>query len=555
MTQPIINIYRTTEEAFYFDNSQMNRFYSFNGVQLLPFNTRKYIQVTNTPDGIDLEDWTVFAVDMCSGVKTDITESFMVESLTNSEDGAPQLFWSLENVQHDFGMNLIYLEVGQSLGETFYSTPFLLTNEESEKTTQFHYKSKRNDNYQSVGFQVWFRQNTKQTELTTYYEASTKRTVTQAVKTNKIAKYVSEIMDIDQIISLTDVLENPYLYVDGTRASLFEAVEVPEVTSQENFSSVKFNVSLFEGDLIDLDALIYVPPFVNKPVAINDVFTVDNTGNSTLLVLSNDNLGVPPTNIIYLIQSNITTGTLSIASGGQSITFTPNGNLAENQQFTYRIEDSNRNSSQAYGFLTVQAEVPVLEAVNDSVLLANSGVSNIYPMGNDSLGLVPTTITSINTSGFTLGTVAIASGGGSLTFTPNGVISAEGQSITYTITDSTGATDSAFVLIKTKSSVVPVRDVIFSDGTFLTETDVIEGTVQIIGDDAYFRCYATSARGSEVDVTLNIDGNIRTVSRTGGTNGTSYSTGFTLSPGTYDYYFSADILPVGSAGIEYSQDV
>lgn len=552
MTQPIINIYRTKEEAFYFKNSQINRFYSFNGVQLLPFNERKYIQVTNTPDGIDLEDWTVFGVDMCSGEKTDITDSFMVESLTNSDDGAPQLFWSLENVQHDFGVGLIYLEIQQSLGETFYTTPFLLTNEESEKTTQFHYKYKRNDNYQSIGFQTWFRQNTKQTELTTYYEASTKKTVTQAVKTNKIAKYVSELMDIEQLIALSDVLENPYLYVDGVRASLFEAVEIPEVVNQENFGTVKFSVSLLEGDLIDLNALIYVPPFVNKPVAINDVFTVDNTGNSNLLVLSNDNLGVPPTNIIYLIQSNITTGTLSIASGGQSITFAPNGNLADNQQFTYRIQDSNANVSQAYGFLTVQAEVPVLEAVNDSVLLSSTTVSNIYPMGNDSLGLVPTTITSINTSGFTLGTVAIASGGGSLTFTPNGVVSSTGESITYTITDSTGATDSAFVLIKTKSSVVPVRSVTFSNGTFVTDTDIIEGTVEIVGDDAYFRCYATSIKGSSVSTTLNIDGNIRSVSSS---SGTLYSTGFVLSPGTYDYYLEGDMTAAGVSGIEYSQDV
>lgn len=552
MTQPIINIYRTKEEAFYFKNSQINRFYSFNGVQLLPFNERKYIQVTNTPDGIDLEDWAVFGVDMCSGVKTDITDSFMVESLTNSDDGAPQLFWSLENVQHDFGVGLIYLEIQQSLGETFYTTPFLLTNEESEKTTQFHYKYKRNDNYQSVSFQTWFRQNTKQTELTTYYEASTKKTVTQAVKTNKIAKYVSELMDIEQLIALSDILENPYLYIDGVRASLFEAVEIPEVVNQENFGTVKFSVSLSEGDLIDLNALIYVPPFVNKPVAINDVFTVDNTGNSNLLVLSNDNLGVPPTNIIYLIQSNITTGTLSIASGGQSITFAPNGNLADNQQFTYRIQDSNANVSQAYGFLTVQAEVPVLEAVNDSVLLSSTTVSNIYPMGNDSLGLVPTTITSINTSGFTLGTVAIASGGGSLTFTPNGVVSSTGESITYTITDSTGATDSAFVLIKTKSSVVPVRSVTFSNGTFVTDTEIIEGTVEIVGDDAYFRCYATSIKGSSVSTTLNIDGNIRSVSSA---SGTLYSTGFVLSPGTYDYYLEGDMTAAGVSGIEYSQDV
>jgi hypothetical protein len=250
MTEPIINIYRTKEEAFYFKNSQINRFYSFNGVQLLPLNTSKYVQVTNTPDGINLEDWTVNVVDLCTGVKTSITSSFNVESLTNSLNGDPQFFWSLTNVPYDFGMNLIYLEIKQSLGETFYSTPFLLTNEEKEKTTKFTYKIKRTDTYQSIGFQTWFRQNTKQTELTTYYEASTKQTVTQAVKTNKIAKYVSEIMDIDQIIALTDVLENPYLYIDGTRASLFEAVEVPEVTNQENFGSIKFNVSFNNNDTL-----------------------------------------------------------------------------------------------------------------------------------------------------------------------------------------------------------------------------------------------------------------------------------------------------------------
>lgn len=259
MTQPIINIYRTKEEAFHFDNSQMNRFYSFNGVQLLPFNETKYVQVTNTPEGINLEDWTVSVVNMCTGESTDITESFMVQSLTNSDNGDPQFYWSLTNVQYDFGMNLVYLEIHQSLGETFYSTPFLLTNEESEKTTRFHYKTKRTDIFQSIGFQTWFRQNTKQTELTTYYEASTKHTVTQAVKTNRISKFVSEIMDIDQIISLTDVLENPYLYVNKVRASLFEAVEVPEVTSQENFGSVKFNISFNYNDLFNGD---YVTPVI-----------------------------------------------------------------------------------------------------------------------------------------------------------------------------------------------------------------------------------------------------------------------------------------------------
>ena len=57
-------------------------------------------------------------------------------------------------------------------------------------------------------------------------------------------------MDIDQLIALSDVLENPYLYIDGTRASLFEAVEIPEVVNQENFGSIKFNVSFNNNDTL-----------------------------------------------------------------------------------------------------------------------------------------------------------------------------------------------------------------------------------------------------------------------------------------------------------------
>lgn len=443
MTQPIINIYRTTEEAFYFENSQMNRFYSFNGVQLLPFNENKYVQVTNTPDGIDLEDWTVFAVDMCTRAKTDITEAFMVESLTNSENGDPQLFWSLTDVQEDFGMNLIYLEVQQSLGETFYSTPFLLTSEEEEKTTQFTYKAKRTDSYQSIGFQTWFRQNTKQTELTTYYEASTKQTVTQAVKTNKIAKFASELMDIDQLIALSDVLENPYLYVNNIRASLFEAVEIPEVVNQEIFGSVKFNISFNNNDVFDGN---YIAPVIIKPVAVNDTFDVPKTGTTNLLVLLNDDLGNQPTNITQVITTGVTQGSVAISTDKQYLIYTGNNVAIDGLTCTYTITDSKGYISKANVTINAKTVVPAIQAYNETISLSNVGVQNIYPLENDSLGILPTNITAINTTGFTGGTIAIVSGGQSLSFTPNGT-TVTNQTFTYTITDSTAASSTATITI------------------------------------------------------------------------------------------------------------
>ncbi len=235
-----------------FKNSPLNSFYKFDGVHLLPNNELPYIQRTETPEGINLEDWTVNIVDVCKGTKEDITDSFNVDSLTNDDNGNPQLFWSLTNVPYDGGYGLQYLEIEQAVGETFYSTPFLLTDEESENTTQFHYKDKRTDTYQSIGFKMWYRSADKKTELTTYYETSTRHTVTQAIKTNKIDIYKTEQVSIDSLILLSDILESPYLYVDTIRASLFTALDIPKPTAKENYGRMEVQLSLNNSDIYEL---------------------------------------------------------------------------------------------------------------------------------------------------------------------------------------------------------------------------------------------------------------------------------------------------------------
>jgi hypothetical protein len=240
---PFINIFRSKEEAFYFRNSQINTQFIFRGVQLLPFNTEKYLQITATPFGINLEDYQVNVVDLCTDEKTDITPYFLVESLTNDLDGAPQLYWSLFNVQIDFGYRLVYLEINQIPGETFYSTPFLLTEVEIEKTSQIHYKETKEDVFQSVSLQTWFLDESKKTELTTYYEVSTKNTVSRALKTNYLYIFRTEMIPKSVVIGLTYALESPVLYVNSVRSSLFEAIEIPDKEFQENFISVDFSIS------------------------------------------------------------------------------------------------------------------------------------------------------------------------------------------------------------------------------------------------------------------------------------------------------------------------
>lgn len=253
MVEPLIKLKRTLEEALSIRDSQINRKHIFRGVHLLPNNYIKYVQVTDIEDGMHLEDWTVNVVKLCNGQKTEITESFNVDSLTNSLNGNPQIFWSLDNVTHDFGWNLIYLEITQTLGETFYSTPFMLTDFYKEKTTQFHYKSKKNDVIQSIGIQTWFRQIQRSEELTQYYETSTKTTVTTSQKLNKLEKYFTELMPLSILDLFMDVLSSPYLYINTIRASLYEAPKLPDLLGTENFGKFDFMVASKKWDVYKVE--------------------------------------------------------------------------------------------------------------------------------------------------------------------------------------------------------------------------------------------------------------------------------------------------------------
>jgi len=249
MVAPIITLKRTLEEALSFRDSPINRFYNFNGVQLLPNNPIKYIQVTDVSEGIVLENWIVYAVKLADGEKTDITDSFNVESLTNAEDGSPQIYWSLQNIDTDFGYGCVYLEVEQTFGETFYSNPFKITDYKKERTTQFHYRDKKNDVSQSIGMQTYFRQIQRSEELSQYYETSTKVTVTVSQKINKLEKYFTEIMPLETLDLLMDILASPFLYVDSIRASLYEAPKMPDLTAEENFGRIEYLISPKKWDV------------------------------------------------------------------------------------------------------------------------------------------------------------------------------------------------------------------------------------------------------------------------------------------------------------------
>lgn len=250
MQKPVIGLFKSLNEAMYFKNSQINTQFIFSGVQLLPNNPNKYIQVTNTPNGINLEDWIVKVMSICGEELGDITDSFTVESLTNSDNGNPQLFWSLKNITLDFGSQLIYLKITQILGETFYSQPFKITAQEEEKTTQISYKFKESDEIQSLGFRMWFDDEDLIQELTTYYEVSTQSWVSASVEQGYVEMWRTELIHKSVLLKLKEILGLPFVYINGVRASLKEAPETPKKVAQENFAEMTFVLNFHPNEIL-----------------------------------------------------------------------------------------------------------------------------------------------------------------------------------------------------------------------------------------------------------------------------------------------------------------
>lgn len=252
-----INLYPTKAEALYFKDSQINSFYEFGAIQLVPNNsyTQKALNIKLGDRYIanvhSVYDDSLLGTVPITVVSDEINgnelyaDSTSIYADANTTFVSPYLIgdvhWSIAPVD-DFGVELVYLRLvyGTSI---HYSNPMYITALSEEKTTKFTYKDAPLSQYQSISLKAWFRQKSRQSELTTYYESSTKNTVTQAIKTHNLEMYESELMSMDDLILTAQILESPYLYIEGKRYSLFEAIKLPELTQQENFGKIKFTLS------------------------------------------------------------------------------------------------------------------------------------------------------------------------------------------------------------------------------------------------------------------------------------------------------------------------
>lgn len=269
--QPFIKIFETKDEALRFKSSPYDQQFVLNGIQLLPNNPYPYVQVSNNPNGVEVEDWSVLAITVCDEVETDITEYFNVDDVIFDDNGQNQIVWSLKNVPFDFGNDFIYLKIDQ-LGQKYYSSPFKLTNNDSEYTTRFDYRDDEDSPMQSVQLTVFYREDSVAQELESYHEIETGITVTATVKTSYFEKWKSRNMPKSLLVNFVSMFSlNTFVYADLERINLYQPIEIPELTALENWVTIDFMISKIGGANYD-------PLFVEPEPPIPVEYEVNITG-------------------------------------------------------------------------------------------------------------------------------------------------------------------------------------------------------------------------------------------------------------------------------------
>lgn len=246
----------------------------------------------------------------------------------------------------------------------------------------------------------------------------------------------------------------------------------------------------------------------DPPTATDDTFSVlkGSTAN-TLAVLANDAIA-PDTgetlNVTAVTQGS-QGGTVQIASGGGSVTYSPAAGFTGSETFTYTVSDGNGGTDQA----TVTVQVAPFAVADSYEVLKASAAQTLTVLANDSSPISgqALTVTAV-TQGSQGGTVTITSGGLSVSYTPAAGFKGD-ETFTYTASAGAAGTDQATVTVH----VLPFA----KDDTFNVPKNSAAQTLAVLANDL------TPISGQTLTITAVTQGSHGTVSVASGGGSVTYT--------------------------------
>ena len=323
-------------------------------------------------------------------------------------------------------------------------------------------------------------------------------------------------------------------------------------TPDSNFTgstTITYTISDGTSGTASATVSVSVSPVNDEPVAEDDTATIVEDTPTDLTVLTNDS-DVDGDDLTVSTASS-PDGSVVINSDG-TINFTPDSNFTGTTTVTYTVTDGQGGTDSATVTVTVTNENDAPVAENDSVTISEDSVLTIDPRENDSdVDGDDLTITSVTVPD---GTVVINSDG-TISLTPTSNFTGT-TTVTYTITDGNGGTDSATMTVDFR----PINDapVAEDDTATIVEDTPTDLTVLTNDSDVDVGDVLTVTTASTPDgsVAINSDGTLEFTPVSNFTGSTTIT--YTISDGnggTDSATVTLSVTPVNDAPVAVNDTV
>ena len=234
----------------------------------------------------------------------------------------------------------------------------------------------------------------------------------------------------------------------------------------------------------------------NPPIATdNEVNTSEDQSVSGTVTAGNDT-GLP---ISYLVQQNVSKGTLLLETGTGNFTYTPQADIAGSDSFTFLARDDNGDSNIATVSITITATNDPPTAENAVLTVNEDSTANgqLHAQDPDADDLIYAVVANPNR-----GTLTV-NAGGAITYTP--AVDATGaDSFTFQVSDGQATSNTATVSI----TITAINDPPTAENAALTvnEDSAANGQLHAQDPDGDDLTYTVVANPTSGTLTVNAGG-------------------------------------------------
>jgi hypothetical protein len=231
------------------DDSNDVRIAKYAYIQLLPCGVIS--QFSMCKDGVSFVGGIkVELIDSCETVLENVTDFFAYDTFI--QDGLSQINWEFGKVGKDYYYRPLFLKITDLVNQNiYYSSRFLMTNMDSELSTNFVYTENTRFRgipydlkpfYQQVRFYKCFYKDSANTSNLKEYTQTSGRIMNYRNITTFIKSFVFDKLDIAIDNRMNEMFAHSIVYANGERIKL-QSYESEEVVGDTNWKSAKISLN------------------------------------------------------------------------------------------------------------------------------------------------------------------------------------------------------------------------------------------------------------------------------------------------------------------------